>query len=158
MHFCWIQTAEFIKKNNNLYACITKVIFFQLEYPVFEDPTAITTIYMASGETRNLPCNATGSPPPSVSLKKQQPILTRSGSRDRRNLMKLNGRFTISNAALEDFGVYECRASNGLGSITKQINVANGGTVRLQYPYVWLFIILIIIYIHHLNSSSVHEL
>ncbi|XP_078341550.1 uncharacterized protein LOC111109475 [Crassostrea virginica] len=97
-----------------------------LQYPVFEDPTAITTIYMASGETRNLPCNATGSPPPSVSLKKQQPILSRSGSRDRRNLMKLNGRFTISNAALEDFGVYECRASNGLGSITKQINVANG--------------------------------
>ncbi|XP_062584793.1 collagen alpha-1(XVII) chain-like [Saccostrea cucullata] len=97
-----------------------------LEYPKFEDPTPSSTLYLSVGESISLPCNATGSPAPTVTLEKQ--IITRRGvrSRDKRNLLKLNGKYTIMNAATSDFGTYVCTAKNALGTITKVIDVVRG--------------------------------
>ncbi|XP_061179379.1 hemicentin-2-like [Saccostrea echinata] len=97
-----------------------------LEYPKFEDPTPSTTFYLSVGESRNLPCNATGSPAPTVTLNKQIIVRRGVGSRDKRNLLKLNGKYTIMNAATSDFGTYVCTAKNSLGTITKLIDVKRG--------------------------------
>lgn len=84
---------------------------------------------MAVGETINMPCNATGSPAPSISLKKQTAVSRRGRrSSDKRNFMVLNGRYTIANAVTMDFGTYVCTATNGLGSVSKQIDIVKGGT------------------------------
>lgn len=98
-----------------------------IEYPVFEDPTPSTTIYMAVGETRNLNCNATGSPSPTITLTKQTTTRRGVGSRDERNLLQLNGKYSLVNAAASDFGTYVCTAKNGLGTVKKQIKVVRGG-------------------------------
>lgn len=98
-----------------------------LQYPTFDDPTPTTQIYMAVGETINMPCNATGSPSPSISLKKQTTVPRRGRrSRDKRNFLILNGRYTITNAVTMDFGTYVCTATNGLGSVSKQIEIVKG--------------------------------
>lgn len=76
-----------------------------------------------------MPCNATGSPAPSISLKKQTTVSRRGRrSSDKRNFMVLNGRYIIANAVTMDFGTYVCTATNGLGSVSKQIDIVKGGT------------------------------
>jgi hypothetical protein len=95
---------------------------------VFEDPTPSTTLYLAVGETRKLNCSATGSPSPTTMLTKQTTTRRGVGSRDKRNLLQLNGKYTIANAAGSDFGTYVCTANNGIGTVTKQITVVRGGT------------------------------
>lgn len=107
---------------------MNSISFHFLEYPTFDDPTPTTKIYMAVGETINMPCNATGSPSPSISLKKQTTVPRRGRrSRDKRNFLILNGRYTITNAVTMDFGTYVCTATNGLGSVSKQIEIVKGG-------------------------------
>lgn len=107
---------------------MNSISFHFLEYPTFDDPTPTTQIYMAVGETINMPCNATGSPSPSISLKKQTTVPRRGRrSRDKRNFLILNGRYTITNAVTMDFGTYVCTATNGLGSVSKQIEIVKGG-------------------------------
>lgn len=107
---------------------MNSISFHFLEYPTFDDPTPTTQIYMAVGETINVPCNATGSPSPSISLKKQTTVPRRGRrSRDKRNFLILNGRYTITNAVTMDFGTYVCTATNGLGSVSKQIEIVKGG-------------------------------
>ncbi|XP_048740319.2 collagen EMF1-alpha-like [Ostrea edulis] len=102
-----------------------------IQYPVFEDPTPSTTIYMAVGETRNLNCNATGSPSPTITLTKQTTTRRGVGSRDERNLLQLNGKYSLVNAAASDFGTYVCTAKNGLGTVKKQIKVVRGVTPNI---------------------------
>lgn len=100
---------------------------------------------MAVGETQNLNCNATGSPTPTITLTTQTTRRRGVGSRDERNLLQLNGKYSIVNAAASDFGTYVCTAKNSLGTVTKQIKVVRGGTRHLliffSLPFSELFII-----------------
>lgn len=125
------ELANFLKKLHG-NVCqelqMNSISFHFLEYPTFDDLTPTTKIYMAVGETINMPCNATGSPSPSISLKKQTTVPRRGRrSRDKRNFLILNGRYTITNAVTMDFGTYVCTATNGLGSVSKQIEIVKGG-------------------------------
>ena len=54
-----------------------------------------------------LPCNATGNPQPTVTWSKRPSIITLSSP---------GGVLTVTNVSKADSGVYQCKASNGIGN------------------------------------------
>ncbi|RZF35790.1 hypothetical protein LSTR_LSTR009206 [Laodelphax striatellus] len=97
-----------------------KVEVFTL--PSFES-TELIRKEVVEGETINIPCQASGKPPPTYTWIKSNTKQDLSVIGDRYAVNEITGVLTITNLRKEDTGDYICEARNGAGFVTRPVNL-----------------------------------
>jgi len=105
--------------------------YYLLVSPSIRNPLENTTTVITEGDTTTITCEAVGYPPPTivwsrtsgtlsdrVSVSNSVSVPTGSG-----NVTSVSVNLTLTNAYREDTGLYECSASNSVGSDNRNTSV-----------------------------------
>ena len=116
--------------------------YFSIVPPSITAPLENTTTVITEGDTTTITCEAIGYPPPTIEWSRTSGTLSDrvlvsdsvSAPVGRGNASSVTVNLTLTNANREDTGLYECSASNSVGSTTRNTSV----TVQCELIIIYL--------------------
>ena len=155
--YCWIVCVYILmfvqvrnKRNYYLHTCglLYSVITFYVVPSTIITPMNSTITVITEGDTTTITCEAIGYPPPTTEWSRTNGTLSDrvsvsdsvSAPTGNGNVTSVSVNLTLINANREDTGLYECSASNSVGSDNRNISV----TVQCELIVIRIFEVVVI--------------
>ena len=123
-----LDQSDSVSMLNCYYSMIS---YFVLVPPNIRAPLENTTTVITEGDTTTITCEAVGYPPPTIEWDRTNGALSArvsvsdsvSAPTGNGNVTSVSENLTLTNGNREDTGLYECSASNSVGSDNRNTSV-----------------------------------